>query len=126
MPSRAAMPDGLRARGQAPCRGSAATALPPDLPALGVVEDVLEGLYGIRPLRVAMGATIPIGDGFRRTLGIETVFFSVSTADEDYHAPNEFFRLSSFRTGLVAWARALEAIGAPSAIRRSRSRRQTL
>jgi acetylornithine deacetylase/succinyl-diaminopimelate desuccinylase-like protein len=93
-------------------RGSAAAALPPDLPALGVVEDVLEGLYGVRPLRVAMGATIPIGGAFRRILGIETVFFSFSTADEDFHGPNEFFRLKSFRDGLVAWARALEAIGA--------------
>jgi acetylornithine deacetylase/succinyl-diaminopimelate desuccinylase-like protein len=90
--------------------GSAAAALPPDLPALGVVEDVLEGLYGIRPLRVAMGATIPVGGIFRRTLGIETVFFSFSTADEDFHGPNEFFRLESFRTGLVAWARVLEAL----------------
>jgi acetylornithine deacetylase/succinyl-diaminopimelate desuccinylase-like protein len=93
-------------------RGSAAVALPPDLPALGVVEDVLEGLYGVRPLRVAMGATIPIGGAFRRILGIETVFFSFSTADEDFHGPNEFFRLGSFRTGLTAWARALEALGA--------------
>jgi acetylornithine deacetylase/succinyl-diaminopimelate desuccinylase-like protein len=91
--------------------GSAAAALPPDLPALGVTEDVLEGLWGVRPLRVAMGATIPIGGIFRRTLGIETVFFSFSTADEDYHAPNEFFRLKSFRDGLVAWARVLDAIG---------------
>jgi len=92
--------------------GSAAAALPQDLPALGLIEEVLEGLYGVRPLRVAMGATIPIGDIFRRRLGIETMFFSFSTADEDYHAPNEFFRLKSFRDGLVAWARVLEAIGA--------------
>jgi acetylornithine deacetylase/succinyl-diaminopimelate desuccinylase-like protein len=92
-------------------RGSAAAALPADLPALGVVEDVLEGLYGARPLRVAMGATIPIGGVFRRSLGIETVFFSFSTADEDFHGPNEFFRLKSFRDGLVAWARLLEALG---------------
>jgi acetylornithine deacetylase/succinyl-diaminopimelate desuccinylase-like protein len=91
--------------------GSAAAALPPDLPALAVIEDVLEGLYGVRPLRVAMGATIPIGDIFRRGLGIETVFFSFSTADEDFHGPNEFFRLQSFRDGLVAWARALAALG---------------
>ena len=60
----------LRARGRrATGRGSAAAALPPDLPALAVIEDVLEGLYGVRPLRVAMGATIPIGDIFRRMLG---------------------------------------------------------
>ena len=96
-------------------RGSAALALPPDLPALGIVENVLEGLYGVRPLRVAMGATFPVGGIFRRTLGIETVFFSFSTADEDFHGPNEFFRLASFRAGLVAWARVLRAIGATSA-----------
>jgi acetylornithine deacetylase/succinyl-diaminopimelate desuccinylase-like protein len=99
---------GLRRHGP----GSPAAALPADLPALDLVEDVLEGIYGTRPLRVAMGATIPIGGIFRRTLGIETVFFSFSTADEDFHGPNEFFRLKSFRDGLVAWARALNAIGA--------------
>ena len=40
------------------------------------------------------------------------MFFSFATADEDYHAPNEFFRLKSFRNGTVAghgfshgWAR---------------------
>jgi acetylornithine deacetylase/succinyl-diaminopimelate desuccinylase-like protein len=92
--------------------GSAAAALPPDLPALAVIEDVLEGLYGARPLRVAMGATIPIGGVFRRTLGIPTLFFSFSTADEDFHGPNEFFRLASFRAGLAGWARVLEALGA--------------
>jgi acetylornithine deacetylase/succinyl-diaminopimelate desuccinylase-like protein len=101
---------GLELRRHGP--GSPAAALPADLPALDLVEDVLEGLYGARPLRVAMGATIPIGGIFRRVLGIETVFFSFSTADEDFHGPNEFFRLKSFRDGLVAWTRLLEALGA--------------
>ena len=101
---------GLEVTRQGP--GSAAAALPPDLPALAVIEDVLEGLYGARPVRVAMGATIPIGGVFERRLGLPTVFFSFSTADEDFHGPNEFFRLASFRTGLVAWARALEALAA--------------
>jgi acetylornithine deacetylase/succinyl-diaminopimelate desuccinylase-like protein len=93
-------------------RGSAAFALPPDLPALGVIEEVLTGIYGTAPLRVAMGATLPVADIFRRRLGAETVFFSFATADEDYHAPNEFFRLASFRNGLIAWTRALAAFAA--------------
>jgi hypothetical protein len=59
-----------------------------------------------------MGATIPIGDIFRRVLSVETIYFSFSTADEDFHGPNEFFRLRSFRDGLTAWARALAALGA--------------
>jgi acetylornithine deacetylase/succinyl-diaminopimelate desuccinylase-like protein len=54
-----------------------------------------------------MGATIPIGTVFKRHLGVGTVFFSFSTADEDYHAPNEFFRLENFRLGQIAWARLL-------------------
>lgn len=87
--------------------GTTAFALDPAMPALSVAEDVLAEVLGTRPLRVAMGATVPIGDVFRRQLGVGTIFFSFSTSDEDYHAPNEFFRLSSFRNGMIAWARLL-------------------
>ena len=73
---------------------------------------MLEGVLGRRPVRVRMGATIPIGEIFKRVLGIDTVFFSFATVDEDYHAPNEFFRLSSLDQGLVAWARYLRRLGA--------------
>ena len=82
-----------------------------DHPALAVVEDVLEEVRGTRPLRVRMGGSIPIGGIFRKELGIETVFLSFSTADEDFHAPNEFFRLSSLRTGHIVWARCFERLG---------------
>ena len=91
--------------------GSAAFALDPNSRGLAIAEGVLEDVLGQVPLRVAMGATIPIAAVFARHLGVDTVFFSFSTADEDYHAPNEFFRLSSFRTGLVAWARLLTRLG---------------
>ncbi len=84
-------------------------------PALTVVEDVLEEVRGTRPLRVRMGSSIPIGGIFRNVLGIETVFLSFSTADEDFHAPNEFFRLSSLRVGHVVWARCLERLGRQTA-----------
>jgi acetylornithine deacetylase/succinyl-diaminopimelate desuccinylase-like protein len=94
--------------------GSEAFAVDGALPALAAAEAVLAELLGAPPLRVAMGATIPIGAVFKRHLGAETVFFSFSTADEDYHAPNEFFRLESFRKGQIAWARLLERLGAPA------------
>ncbi|MEX6505844.1 dipeptidase [Jiella sp. M17.18] len=98
----------LTVKGHGP--GSAAFALDPDDPALAITEDVLEGILGARPLRVAMGATIPIGAVFQEHLGAPMVFFSFSTADEDYHAPNEFFRLENFRKGLKAWARLLDRL----------------
>lgn len=92
--------------------GSEAFFVNPDLPALKVAERVLAELLGRHPLRVAMGATIPIGTAVRKHLNRETIFFSFSTSDEDYHAPNEFFRLENFRTGLTAWALLLQRLAA--------------
>ncbi len=109
------MPPGYRLEVSRHGPGSTAFALDPDLPALKIAEDILGKLLGAPPLRVAMGATIPIGDVFAQHLGVNIIFFSFSTSDEDYHAPNEFFRLSSFRTGLVAWARLLERLAKPPA-----------
>jgi acetylornithine deacetylase/succinyl-diaminopimelate desuccinylase-like protein len=57
-----------------------------------------------------MGATVPIGGIFRQRLGIETVFFSFATSDEDYHAPNEFFRLERLSDGVQAWIRYLSLL----------------
>ena len=107
---RRVLPSGYRLSVSPHGPGSAAFALDPDSRGLAIAEDVLGEVLGEKPLRVAMGATIPIGEVFSRHLGVETVFFSFSTADEDYHAPNEFFRLSSFRAGATAWARLLERL----------------
>lgn len=107
-----AAPEGVRVKVRREPGGAAAAFVPSQHPALALSEDVLESVLGRRPIRVRMGATIPIGDIFRRALGVDTVFFSFATSDEDYHAPNEFFRLSSYRDGLVAWARMLERLGA--------------
>ncbi len=58
-----------------------------------------------------MGGTLPIADTFKQLLNLEMVFFSFSTGDEDFHAPNEFFRLERFRKGLEAWARYFTILG---------------
>ena len=92
--------------------GSPAYALPPDHPALAIAEATLAEVHGKQPVRVRIGATLPISELFRRLLGIDTVMFSYSTADEDFHAPNEFFRLSSFDEGVAAWRSYLARTGA--------------
>ena len=88
-----------------------AYAVDPASPVLAAAEHVLEDLWGRPPLRVAMGATLPIAELFQRALGLDMVFFSFATSDEDYHAPNEFFRLDRFRDGLQAWASLLRRLG---------------
>ena len=96
--------------------GSRAASVRADHPGLKLAMRVLEELYGRAPLPVRMGATIPIGSIFADRLGIETVFFSFSTTDEDYHAPNEFFRLERLWDGVRGWIRYLELLGHGSAL----------
>ena len=86
--------------------------IPSDHVGLHVAEQVLEQIYSNAPLKVRMGGTLPVSELFLRLLGIYTVFFSFSTADEDFHAPNEFFRINRLHEGLAAWALYWERLGA--------------
>jgi acetylornithine deacetylase/succinyl-diaminopimelate desuccinylase-like protein len=79
--------------------------------ALIAADTALFDVYGVRPLYVRMGGTVPISELFKRHMGLDTVFFSFSTADEDYHAPNEFFRIHRLHEGLEAWARCWTLLG---------------
>lgn len=89
-----------------------------DHPALAAAGAALQDVYGESPLIVRMGGTVPVCEVFQRTLGVDTVFFSFSTADEDFHAPNEFFRLHRLGEGLEAWARLWERLGQAGTIDR--------
>jgi acetylornithine deacetylase/succinyl-diaminopimelate desuccinylase-like protein len=79
--------------------------------ALRAAEAALAAVYGVRPLIVRMGGTVPVAALFQRLMGLGTVYFSFSTADEDFHAPNEFFRLHRLHEGLAAWARLWDLLG---------------
>ncbi len=78
---------------------------------LKAAETALAEVYGVRPLIVRMGGTVPVAEIFHRLMGLDTVYFSFSTGDEDFHAPNEFFRVRRLHEGLAAWARLLERLG---------------
>jgi acetylornithine deacetylase/succinyl-diaminopimelate desuccinylase-like protein len=78
---------------------------------LQAASRALRATYGVPPVVVRMGGTVPIAALFQRLMGLDTVFFSFSTADEDFHAPNEFFRLHRLHEGLEGWARLLDILG---------------
>ena len=80
--------------------------------ALKAADAALHAVYGVHPLVVRMGGTVPISELFQKHMGLDTVFFSFSAADEDYHAPNEFFRVHRLHEGLEAWARIWHILGA--------------
>ncbi len=94
-----------------------AYAVPPDHPLLAAAVAALVQTTGQQPLKVRIGASLPLTEIVHRILGIDTVMFSFAVADENFHAPNEFFRLSSVTDGLAAWVRIIRQISdiAPAA-----------
>jgi acetylornithine deacetylase/succinyl-diaminopimelate desuccinylase-like protein len=108
-------PDGVRLHFSAHGDGSPASSLAPDHPLLIAAEHVLERATGRRPVRTRIGGTLPITAIFKEMLGIDTMMFGFAMPDEDVHAPNEFFRLSSLDEGLRAWPLLLNELGQLSA-----------
>ena len=105
------VPGGTRLSISPADHGSRAAHIATDHFALKAADAALHAVYGVHPLIVRMGGTVPISELFQRHMGLDTVFFSFSTADEDYHAPNEFFRVHRLHEGLEAWARCWDLLG---------------
>jgi acetylornithine deacetylase/succinyl-diaminopimelate desuccinylase-like protein len=91
--------------------GAPAAHIERDHWALAAAGRALQTVYGVRPLVVRMGGTVPVAEIFQRVLGLSTLYFSFSTGDEDFHSPNEFFRLHRLQEGLAAWAHLWNIIG---------------
>ena len=89
---------------------SAAYAVPADHPLLSAASSALQITTGKHPLKVRIGASLPLTEIVQRTLGLDTIMFSFALSDENFHAPNEFFRLSSISDGLKAWIQILREI----------------
>ena len=96
--------------------GTYAYSVPASHPLLLAAESALQRTTGQKPLRVRMGATLPLTDIARNIAGIDTIMFSFATADEDFHAPNENWRESSIAEGFAAWVALMrELSGVPRA-----------
>ena len=105
------VPPGTRLTIAAGEHGARPASVARDHVVLKAAEAALEEVYGVRPLIVRMGGTVPVAEMFQRLMGLDTVYFSFSTGDEDFHAPNEFFRVHRLHEGLAAWARLWDGLG---------------
>jgi acetylornithine deacetylase/succinyl-diaminopimelate desuccinylase-like protein len=109
------VPSGVKLTMVAEKIGTPAPSLAEDHPLLLAASRVLESLHGQKPVPIRSGGTLPVSAIFREMLGIDTLAFGLAMSDEDVHAPNEFFRLSSFDEGLRSWPMLLSEIGKLSA-----------
>ena len=68
-------------------------------------------MYGREPYQTRSGGSIPITGVFQEQLGADTISFGFGLEDENIHAPDEFFRLASFRKGQAAYCKLLARLG---------------
>jgi acetylornithine deacetylase/succinyl-diaminopimelate desuccinylase-like protein len=81
-----------------------AYTIPAAHPAIRAAAAALEAVYPGQPvLLTCIPGTLPASALFERLLGVKTLFFSFSTADEKLHAPNEYLRIRRLREGMRAW-----------------------
>lgn len=83
----------------------------PDHAGNQVAGAVLEEVYGQPPYFMRLGGSVPVCETFLTSLGAYTVGLGFGLDDEHVHAPDEFWRLSSFEKGLKVWGRMLQRLG---------------
>jgi len=85
--------------------------IPYDHPGNQAARATLRELYGKEPYVMKMGGTIPVSGIFFKFLNAHMVNFAFGLNDENIHAPDEFFRISSFKRSLNAYCMMLERLG---------------
>ena len=77
--------------------------LPLTHPGVQILADAYLELYETDPIYIGSGGTIPVTAAMLEELGVYSLVFGFCARDEQIHAPNEFFRLSSFETAQDAY-----------------------
>jgi len=101
---RAHPPQGVRVEVRPDEARVPAYTIPAGHPAIRAATAALEAVYpGQQVLAACVAGTLPATALFEQVLGVKTLFFSFSTADEKLHAPNEYLRIRRLREGMRAW-----------------------
>jgi acetylornithine deacetylase/succinyl-diaminopimelate desuccinylase-like protein len=82
-------------------------AADPDDPHVAAVRAALRDAWQKEPVVLAEGGSIPAVADMQRRLGAVPVLAGFGNRDENMHAPDESFRLTSFGNGRKAAARLL-------------------
>ncbi|MFG1476661.1 dipeptidase [Xanthobacter agilis] len=90
--------------------GSRAFLVPPDSPDLVKASAALEAEWGVKPVTIGSGGSIPIVGQFKALLGLDTLLIGFGLDDDRVHAPNEKYDLTSFHKGTRSWVRILDAL----------------
>lgn len=72
---------------------------PLDHPVVKAARQAIAQVYGVNPVNIRMGGSIPVVVTFDQVLKAPTVLLGFALPDERFHAPNEYFTLENFHRG---------------------------
>ncbi len=81
---------------------------------LTAAQAALSDEFGRPAVLMGSGGSIPVVEGLRRVLGIDSLLMGFGLDDDQVHSPNEKFEWSCFRRGIRSHVRFLAHLTAPS------------
>ncbi len=91
--------------------GGEAVLVEPDSLPMQAATAALEETYGMKPILLREGGSIPIAALFYEILQVPVVLMGFGLPDDNLHAPNEKYSLSQFYKGLRSVASFLQKMG---------------
>jgi acetylornithine deacetylase/succinyl-diaminopimelate desuccinylase-like protein len=78
-----------------------------EAPQVAAAARALSRTWGVEPLFVREGASVPINSQVGEFLGVGSINMGFGLPDDDFHAPDERMNLTMFRQGIEAYIRYL-------------------
>jgi acetylornithine deacetylase/succinyl-diaminopimelate desuccinylase-like protein len=85
---------------------------PIDHPATQAAARALEAAFGLAPVYIREGGSIPVCATFEQVLGLPVVLMGFSPPDDHAHAPNEWMDLTNYERGIRAIVRMWDEVAA--------------
>lgn len=83
--------------------------IPQEMPALRIALKALSEEWETKAVAIGCGASIPIAEEVERQLGLPALLVGFALPEDRIHSPNESYAIESFRKGIRAWIRILDA-----------------
>lgn len=88
--------------------GGESYGTPVTIPAYIAASKACEDVYGLKPIPVQSGGSIPIVSAFEEILGIKSLLLGFGLESDAIHSPNENYRLENFYNGIETIIRFYE------------------
>lgn len=90
--------------------GAPAVLVDVETPGFQAATKAVEAAFGVKPLYIREGGSIPVVGLFKQHLKVDTLLLGWGQNDDNLHGPNEKFSLADFHRGIKAGAHLLDEL----------------